>query len=93
MTALPPMEMPINRLTIRLMMEPLEPTAASAWLPTYRPTTMISAALKRSCSIPVAISGREKSRIFCGKLPVHISISYLWRAVAKGNNAPSLCIL
>ena len=41
----------------------------------------------------ISIGGREKSRIFCGKLPVHISISYLWRAVAKGNNAPSLCIL
>ena len=85
MTALPPMEIPMNRLTIRLMTGPLEPTAASAWLPTYLPTTMISAALKISCSTPVAISGRENSRIFFGREPVHISISYRWRmAVDKG---------
>ena len=35
----------MNTLTIRLISEPVEPTAASAVSPTKRPTTTTSAAL------------------------------------------------
>ena len=57
-TATPaPTERPKNRLMIRLMMAPVEPTAATAMLPQYLPTTIRSAALNNSCNTLVSIMG------------------------------------
>jgi len=47
-TTFVPIEKPINKLVIRLMREPVEPTAASDCLPANCPTTTTSAALNRS---------------------------------------------
>ena len=68
--------MPTNRLIIRLISAPVEPTAAIASLPVKRPTTTMSAALNKSCKMPEIISGMEKIRILLKSGPLHISISY-----------------
>lgn len=47
-TTFAPSEIPTKRLIIMLIIGPLLPTAASAWLPEKRPTTAASAELK-SC--------------------------------------------
>ena len=67
----------MNRLTKRLIKEVVEPTAAKASLPVYRPTTMMSAALNSSCKMPEHISGSANSRILLNSGPLHISISYV----------------
>ena len=56
----------------------VDPTAASAWLPLNRPTTMISTALNISCKIPDTISGSEKEISLSIIVPLHMSISYLF---------------
>ena len=53
------MESPINTLVKRLISEPVEPTAANASLPANLPTTIVSAALNKSCKIPESINGTE----------------------------------
>ena len=58
-----PTEMPMNVLTIRLTRLEVAPTAASAMLPENLPTTITSAALNSSWSIPVAASGRVNCRM------------------------------
>ena len=52
--------MPIKRLVKILINAVVDPTAASAWLPLNRPTTMISTALNISCRILESINGSEK---------------------------------
>ena len=47
-STLVPMDSPINRLTSRLISEPVEPTAARAVFPVNLPTTITSAVLNRS---------------------------------------------
>ena len=64
-----PMDKPVNRLTIRPIMEPVDPTAASACLPAKRPTTAVSAVLYTICKSPVSVTGIAKSRIFLKKGP------------------------
>ena len=56
----------------------VDPTAASAWLPLNRPTTMISTALNISCRMPDTISGSEKEISLSIIVPLHMSISYLF---------------
>ena len=56
----------------------VEPTAARAWLPENRPTTIISTALNISCRIPETISGMAKETSLSIMVPLHISISYLF---------------
>ena len=73
-TTLVPTERPTNRLTVRLISEVLEPTAAKASLPANRPTTTTSAALNRSCNRLEAISGRANSRILSASDPLHMSM-------------------
>ena len=58
-----PTEIPIKKLTSRLMSELVAPTAAMASLPTNRPTTTMSAALNSSCKMPEHMSGKANSRI------------------------------
>ena len=53
----------------RKMGEPLEPTAASALLPTKLPTMMESAVLYSCCSMLPRISGTENSRMLFQMLP------------------------
>ena len=57
------------------MIEELEPTAARELSPAQRPTTMMSAALKRSCRMLENISGRANCKSFGRIAPLHISIS------------------
>lgn len=45
------------------------------------PSTMISAALNRSCKMPDAINGRENRSRLPISGPLHISISNEWRMV------------
>ena len=73
-TTLVPTDKPTNRLTIRLMSEVLEPTAANASLPTNCPTTTTSAALNSSCRMLEAIRGRANNRILLHRGPLHMSI-------------------
>ena len=75
MTTLAPTLRPINTFTSRLISEPVEPTAASAWAPAKRPTTTISAALYKSCRMPVRISGPENISTLGKSAPVVMSIS------------------
>ena len=70
-----PTEIPMKKLTSRLISELVEPTAAIALLLTNRPTTMISVALNTSCSTPEQISGIANSRIRLSSGPLHMSIS------------------
>ena len=57
-----------------LFSEPTEPTAASASLPAKRPTTMVSAALKRSCKMPDSMIGSEKNSTLVRREPSVISM-------------------
>ena len=75
MSTFAPTERPTNRLTIRLMSAEVEPTAASAVWPVYRPTTMMSAALNSSCKTPEHIKGKEKVRILPKSGPLVMFIS------------------
>ena len=67
----------MRSVTIRFTGELEAPTAASASSPAKRPTTMISAALKRSCRSPENITGIANLSIFLSIGPLVISISYL----------------
>ena len=67
--------MPINSATTRFTSEPVEPTAASAWLPAKFPATTMSAALYRHCRTPVAITGKEYVSSILKSGPVVMSIS------------------
>ena len=49
--------------------------ATMAPLPVNWPTTMMSAALKRSCKMPESMSGMAKRRMLPSSGPLHISIS------------------
>ena len=60
--------------TIRLMMGPLLPTAASAWWLENRPTTATSVELKSCCKMLLAASGMAKTRIFFKSGPCSMSI-------------------
>ena len=73
-----PREMPINRFVNILISAVVDPTAASAWLPLNRPTTMISTALNISWRILDTISGRENEISLSMIDPLHMSISYLF---------------
>ena len=73
-TTLAPTDRPMKMLTIRLMREVVEPTAARASGPAKRPTTTTSAALKRSCSRLDSISGRANSSSFPARGPWTMSI-------------------
>ena len=86
-----PTDMPIKKLTSRLISELVEPTAAIALLLTKRPTTMISVALNSSCSTPEQISGTANSRIRLSNGPWHMSISYDF--LISLSSFPSLSIL
>ncbi|WP_242655120.1 hypothetical protein [Clostridium carboxidivorans] len=59
---------------IRLMSEPVAPTAANALLPEKCPTTTISAVLNNSCRIYIAIMGKAKINTLLNKGPLHISV-------------------
>mgnify|MGYP000485447172 CR=1 FL=1 len=65
----------MNRLTIRLISALVEPTAAKAWGPEKRPTTIMSAALNNSCKMPEMASGMAKRTIFPSRGPLVMSIS------------------
>ena len=65
----------MNRLTIKLISALVEPTAASAWLPENRPTTMMSAALNNSCKMPEMARGMANRTIFPNRGPWVMSIS------------------
>jgi len=52
-----PTDRPMKKLTIRLVREPVAPTAATDTLPQKRPTITRSAALKNSCSRLVRMMG------------------------------------
>ena len=57
-TATPPPKLrPTNRLTIRLDIAPVAPTAATELLPQYLPTTIRSAALKHICKSEPSMMG------------------------------------
>ena len=66
---------PMNKLTMRLTRELVEPTAAIAVWSANCPTVMMSAALYKSCRMPDAAKGRKKSRILPKSGRVHMSIS------------------
>ena len=70
-----PTEKPINRLTIRLMTALVEPTAARAVGPTNWPTTMMSAALNKSCRIPDRARGMANRMVLLTMGPLVMSIS------------------
>ena len=67
-----PLESPINKLVNKLIREPVAPTAANELLPAYRPTTITSAALYKSCKTPVNIMGNENISIFVNTFPSSI---------------------
>ena len=77
-TTFAPTERPTNRLTSRLMRELVDPTAARELSPAKRPTTMMSAALNRSCKMPDPISGRANRSIFFRTGPDVMSIPYVF---------------
>src|SRR5699024_6310912 len=74
---LAPREMPMKRLVKILIRAVVDPTAASAWLLLYLPTTMISTALNISCRMLDSIRGSEKEISLSMMVPLHMSISYL----------------
>ena len=74
-STLAPMESPMNRFDKSSIRELVEPTAARELSPANRPTTIMSAALNRSCNTPEHISGKANSNIFLSMGPLHISIS------------------
>ena len=80
---LTPTETPTNKQTIKLISDPVEPTAATANSPSNCPTTTMSTALKSSCRIPVSARGIAKRRIFPRRGPLVISISPERRAIAS----------
>ena len=62
---------------MRLIREPVAPTAAKALLPEKRPTTTISVVLNISCRIYIAIMGMAKIKILLKKRPIaHINIMF-----------------
>ena len=67
----------MNKFISRFIKDVVAPTAASDVSPAYLPTTIISAALNKSCNTPESIKGILKSNIFPNSGPLHISISYL----------------
>ena len=72
--------------TIRLVRDPVEPTAARHRSPCWanRPTTTTSAALNNSCNMLERISGTVNSSSFFKIGPWVMSISYradLWKAM------------
>ena len=68
-------ESPRKRLVIKFTSAVVEPTAARELSPAKFPTTIMSAALKKSCKTLESISGSVSWRSF-GKIgPLHISIS------------------
>ena len=73
-----PVHTPMQKPLIRKLTEPVEPTAARDWLPLYCPTTMISTALNISCSTPEIISGTANTISLSIRVPLHMSISYLF---------------
>ena len=75
---LQPTEMPIASPVIRFTTAPTEPTAARASLPTYRPTTITSAALNSSWNIFDNISGIQNLIRSNHILPSVIFISNLF---------------
>ena len=64
-----PSAMPMNRLTMRVLSELVEPTAAMAWLLSQLPTTMMSAALNSWLKIAVAATGMAKRGILSHSVP------------------------
>ena len=60
-----PEDTPTKKPTSRLMMVPVVPTAARAWVPTYWPTTMVSTVLY-SCwkKVPMRIGKKKMSSCF-----------------------------
>lgn len=73
-TTLPPAERPRKMLTMRLLSELVEPTAAMALPPANWPSTMMSAELNSSCRMPESISGMEKRSRLPMMGPLHRSI-------------------
>ena len=58
-----PTDRPKNRFVIRLISDPVDPTAPADTSLANCPSVMMSDALYKSCKIPVAMIGREKRKI------------------------------
>ncbi len=69
----------------------MEPTAARDSWPAYFPTTIMSAALNKSCKIPDSINGTANTTSFEKRGPLHISISYFFLAFSCNSIFKSLC--
>ena len=69
------MDRPMNRLTMSWMRALVEPTAARAVGPTNWPTTMMSAALNKSCRIPDRARGMANRMVLLTMGPLVMSIS------------------
>ena len=75
MTTLAPRARPVYRLMMRLMAGILLPAAAMASLPTKRPSTKMSAAVKSCWKRPVSATGRAKTSILRATGPWSMSMS------------------
>ena len=73
-----PTEKPINRFVIRLISEPVEPTAANDCLPANCPTTTTSAALNNNCKTLERINGIQNNINLPITGPFNISISFFF---------------
>lgn len=85
-----PSAMPMNRLTIRLMIELFVPTAATATVrssPVKLPMTAMSAALNSWLKIAVAATGTAKRGILSQSVPWSISNDFFCDA-AFNSTAP-----
>lgn len=85
-----PSAMPMNRLTIRLMIELFVPTAATATVrssPVKLPMTAMSAALNSWLKIAVAATGTAKRGILSQSVPWSISNEFFCDA-AFNSTAP-----
>lgn len=85
-----PSAMPMNRLTIRLMIELFVPTAATATVrssPVKLPMTAMSAALNSWLKIAVAATGTAKRGILSQSVPRSISNDFFCDA-AFNSTAP-----
>jgi len=74
-----PTDRPMKKFTMRLIREPVAPTAASASLPENCPATTMSAALNRSCRRFIAMMGSAKIRMFLNSGPLHMSMDWASR--------------
>ena len=66
----------MKTLTRRFINDEVEPIAASAFVPTNLPATIMSAALNKSCNIPESMSGMVKETILGKSFPSHMFILY-----------------